>query len=109
MRERIKIRNTLPAWDDLIISRGNTVEKNAMNKREELIGWLNDAYAMERALEIMLEKQSENSDVHRAIRERAGIHLDETRAHIQHVAQCLQMLGAQPSVLKTTASQLLEI
>jgi ferritin-like metal-binding protein YciE len=85
------------------------VEISLMNKREEIIRWLNDAYAMERALEIMLEKQTENADVHRAIRERAGIHLDETRAHIQHVAQCLQILGAEPSVLKTTALQVLEI
>jgi ferritin-like metal-binding protein YciE len=80
-----------------------------MNKREQIISWLNDAYAMERALEIMLEKQSGNNDVHRAIRERAGIHLDETRAHAEQLQRCLQMVGAQPSVLKTAAMQGLQL
>lgn len=80
-----------------------------MNRREQIIGWLNDAYAMERALEMMLEKQTENADVHRAIRERAGIHLDETRAHAQQLEQCLQILGTTPSVLKTAAMQSLQL
>ena len=47
--------------------------------------------------------------MHRAIRERAGIHLDETRAHAQQLEQCLQMLGAAPSVLKTAVMQGLQL
>ena len=80
-----------------------------MNKREQIITWLNDAYAMERALEMMLEKQTVNTAVHRAIRDRAGIHLDETRAHAEHLERCLQMLGGERSVLKTTAMQALQL
>jgi ferritin-like metal-binding protein YciE len=79
-----------------------------MNKRDELVSWLNDAYAMERALQITLEKQVNSSEVHRAVRERAGIHLDETRAHAERVQQCLEMLGHTPSPIKTTAAQVME-
>ena len=79
-----------------------------MNQREEIIDWLNDAYAMERALEITLEKQANSGEVHRAIRERAAIHLDETRAHAERVERCLEMLGTKASSFKTAASQVLE-
>ena len=43
----------------------------ATTRRDEVIDWLNDAYAMERGLEITLRKQAENNDMHRAVRERA--------------------------------------
>lgn len=79
-----------------------------MDKRDEIIDWLNDAYAMERALEITLEKQANSGEVHRAIRERAAIHLDQTRAHAERVQRCLDMLGTTPSTVKSTASQVLE-
>jgi ferritin-like metal-binding protein YciE len=79
-----------------------------MDKRAEIIDWLNDAYAMERALEITLEKQAKSGEVHRAIRERAAIHLDETRAHAERVQRCLEILGSTPSTVKSTASQVLE-
>lgn len=79
-----------------------------MDKRAEIIDWLNDAYAMERALEITLGKQVNSGEVHRAIRGRAAIHLDETRAHAERVQSCLEMLGSSPSAMKTTASQVLE-
>jgi ferritin-like metal-binding protein YciE len=79
-----------------------------MDRRAEIIDWLNDAYAMERALEITLEKQANSGEVHRAIRERAAIHLDETRAHAERVQRCLEMLGSSASTVKTAASQVLE-
>jgi ferritin-like metal-binding protein YciE len=55
-----------------------------------VLDWLNDAYAMERGIEITLRKQAENED---ALRERARIHLDETTEHADRVARCLEMLG----------------
>src|SRR3978361_2360961 len=77
-------------------------------KRDEVIDWLNDAYAMERSLEVMLRKQAESEDAHRAIRERARIHLDETATHAERVAECLQMLGTTPSTVKSAAGQMME-
>ncbi len=79
-----------------------------MNKREQIVDWLNDAYAMERALQVTLEKQANSAEAHRAIRERAAIHLDETRAHAERVGECLEMLGSSRSTIKTAASQVLE-
>ena len=78
-------------------------------RRDEVIDWLNDAYAMERSIEITLRKQADNEDAHRALRDRARIHLDETAEHANRVSQCLQMLGSSPSALKTVAGQVMEI
>jgi len=78
-------------------------------RRSDLIDWLNDAYAMERSLEVMLRKQAENSDAHRAIRERARIHLDETEAHAERVAECLSMLDSAPSTFKSATGQVMEM
>jgi ferritin-like metal-binding protein YciE len=64
---------------------------------------------MERGLEITLRKQSENNDVHRAVRDRARIHLDETMQHAERLTQCLQMLGSNPSTVKSMTGQMLEM
>jgi ferritin-like metal-binding protein YciE len=81
---------------------------NTNGRRSDVISWLNDAYAMERSLEVMLRKQAENGDAHHAIRERARIHLDETEAHAERVGQCLEMLGETPSTIKSVAGQVME-
>jgi len=81
----------------------------ATTRRDEVIDWLNDAYAMERGLEITLRKQAENKDAHRAVRERARIHLDETSEHAARITRCLEMLGSTPSTLKTVTGQILEM
>jgi ferritin-like metal-binding protein YciE len=78
-------------------------------RRDEVIDWLNDAYAMERGLEVTLRKQSENNDAHRAVRERARIHLDETVEHAHRIARCLEMLGSSPSALKSATGQAMEM
>jgi ferritin-like metal-binding protein YciE len=77
--------------------------------REEIIDWLNDAYAMERSLEVTLKKQGENDDTHRAIRERARIHLQETTTHAERVGQCLEMLGSSASTVKSAGGQMMEM
>jgi ferritin-like metal-binding protein YciE len=81
---------------------------NTNGRRSDVISWLNDAYAMERSLEVMLRKQAENTDSHHAIRERARIHLDETETHAERVGQCLEMLGETPSTIKSVAGQVME-
>ncbi len=78
-------------------------------RRDEVIDWLNDAYSMERSIEITLRKQADNEDAHRALRDRARIHLDETAEHANRVSRCLEMLGSSPSALKTVAGQVMEI
>ena len=78
-------------------------------RRDEVIDWLKDAYAMERGIEITLRKQADNEDVHRALRERARIHLDETAEHAERVTRCLDMLGSGPSALKAVTGQVMEL
>ncbi len=81
----------------------------ATTRRDEVIDWLNDAYAMERGLEVTLRKQSENNDVHRAVRDRARIHLDETIEHAERLTRCLEMLGTAPSSVKSMTGQMMEM
>lgn len=78
-------------------------------RQSDLIDWLNDAYAMERSLEVMLRKQADNEEAHRAVRDRARIHLDETEAHAERVAECLTMLDAKPSTFKSATGQVMEM
>src|SRR3954466_8602972 len=77
--------------------RGNETR----NPRDEIIGWLKDAYAMECGLEASLEKQSQNGDLTGFVRERATLHLQETRRHAEEVQGALQLLGSDTSVVKT--------
>ena len=81
----------------------------ATTRRDEVIDWLNDAYSMERGLEVTLRKQSENEEAHRAVRERARIHLDETVEHAERVNRCLEMLGSSPSTVKSATGQMMEL
>jgi ferritin-like metal-binding protein YciE len=81
---------------------------NTNTRRADLISWLNDAHAMERSLQVMLRKQAENEEAHHAIRERARIHLDETEVHADRVVECLSMLDATPSTIKTVTGQAME-
>ena len=69
--------------------------------RDEIIDWLRDAYAMERALESALEKHSKNDDLSAEVRETAAMHLQETRRHAESVKAVLQTLGTDTSGVKT--------
>jgi ferritin-like metal-binding protein YciE len=82
---------------------------NTNTRVSDLIDWLNDAYAMERSLEVMLRKQAANEDAHHAIRERARIHLEETESHAERVSECLSLLDATPSTFKSATGQVMEM
>ena len=71
------------------------------NVRDDIIDWLRDAYAMERALESALEKHSKNEDLSAEVRETAATHLQETRRHAEDIRALLQSLGTDTSGLKT--------
>lgn len=77
-----------------------------MKTKDELIDWLRDAYAMERALEISLKKQSENDELSATLRSQARLHLEETRAHAEAVKACLEKLGTDTSAIKTGMAQM---
>jgi ferritin-like metal-binding protein YciE len=69
--------------------------------RETLIGWLNDAYSMEKGQVQVLEnhvKDAENQpEIHRKLAE----HLEKTRMHADFVKDCVERLGSSTSTMKT--------
>ena len=79
-----------------------------MSTKEEIIDWLRDAYAMERGLEIMLNKQSQNDELHAELRAQARVHLEETKRHAALVEECLKVLGSDTSTIKTGGWQAME-
>ena len=80
-----------------------------MNTRDELVEWLRDAYAMEKAMEAALQKRLKNEAAAPVQREMATLHLAETQSHFEAVEACLKKLGAAPSPSKTTLAQGMEI
>ncbi|PRX50331.1 ferritin-like metal-binding protein YciE [Prauserella shujinwangii] len=73
-----------------------------MSHREQVINWLNDAYAMEQALEETLQRhaqdaQGENEEVQTRIER----HIEETRGQAQIVRECIEALGGQVSGVKS--------
>ena len=78
--------------------------------RETLIAWLNDAYAMERAMAQMLQRQAQATD-DQEIRGRLRWHLEETDRHADAVKRCIEQLNGTVSATKTalgTAAGFLE-
>lgn len=80
-----------------------------MNTKEEIIDWLRDAYAMERGLEITLQKQADNEKLLPSARQQAMLHRSETERHAEAVKACLESLGADTSTLKTGLAQGMEM
>ncbi|MDB6003978.1 MAG: hypothetical protein JWR15_965 [Prosthecobacter sp.] len=76
-----------------------------MNTQAELIDWLRDSYAMEKALETALKKLTEHAHTHPALREQAELHSMETRLHAAAIASCLKSLGSDTSSLRTVLAQ----
>jgi len=72
----------------------------------QLTAWLNDAYAMERALAKVLESHVRDAGEIPEIRARLEDHRDETRRHAQQVETCLALLGEKPSFVKTAWNSL---
>jgi ferritin-like metal-binding protein YciE len=76
-----------------------------VNAADQLITWLDDAYAMESGLISILEKHSGHfNDLMPDVARRLEQHIVETQQHVQRLSECLRMLNAQPSVVKSTLS-----
>jgi len=71
-----------------------------MNRKELLVDWLNDAYAMEKALIPVLENHAKDAKDHPMVKAKDEEHLAETRRHAELVEECLARLGEKPSSTK---------
>ena len=69
--------------------------------RETLIGWLNDAYAMEKGLVQVLENHANDVKDRPEMYRRIAQHLEETKMHAERVRDCVQQLGGDVSTMKT--------
>lgn len=72
-----------------------------MAHRETLIAWLNDAYAMERALVPILENHAKDAKNHPEAQARIEEHVEQTRRHADLVKACVERLGSSTSAIKT--------
>ena len=79
-----------------------------MNAKDEVVDWLRDAYAMERGLEVTLEKISRSHDYPAEIRQAAARHVEETREHARTVDALLKEVGAETSTVKTGMGMMTE-
>jgi ferritin-like metal-binding protein YciE len=102
---RIRMRSAPWVSADILT---RAVHLITMKTRDEIIDWLRDAYAMERALEVALKKQAASEELNPQLRERADHHLAETRRHAELVKQCLEDLGTDTSMLKTGIATTME-
>jgi ferritin-like metal-binding protein YciE len=73
-----------------------------MAHKDLLIAWLNDAYAMEKALIPILENHAKDAKDHPDVRARIEQHAEQTRRHAEMVEQCVKSLGSSTSATKTT-------
>jgi ferritin-like metal-binding protein YciE len=69
--------------------------------RETLIGWLNDAYAMEKGLVQVLENHANDAKDHPEAYRKITEHLEKTRMHAERVHECVARLGGSTSAVKT--------
>jgi ferritin-like metal-binding protein YciE len=72
-----------------------------MAHKDLLIAWLNDAYAMEKALIPILENHAKDAKDHPHVQARIQQHAEETRRHADMIEQCVKSLGSSTSATKT--------
>lgn len=75
------------------------------DKKEHLIHWLRDAYAMEQHAIEMIEKQARRIQHYPDFKQRLTRHLKETKNQAERLEQCLDRLGESPSAFKSGISK----
>lgn len=68
---------------------------------DQLITWLNNAYAMEQSIAKVLENHVKDAKDHPQMQTRLQQHLDATKRHAELVKGCIERLGGQTSALKS--------
>lgn len=71
---------------------------------EELISWLNDAYAMELGLAPILENHARDVATDSSARARLQRHAADTRRHAELLRDCIERLGGRVSFVRATAA-----
>lgn len=72
-----------------------------MQNNDLIIGWLNDAHAMELAIVQVLETHAASAADHPQMQAMLQQHLEQTRQHAELVKGCVERLGGSTSAMKT--------
>ncbi len=72
-----------------------------MSGKDQLIAWLNDAYAMEQGLEETLERHADDAKDDPKVYDRITRHVEETRDQARIVQECVEALGGKISKTKS--------
>lgn len=75
--------------------------------KQQLVSWLNSAYAMEQSLMQVLENHADDARDFPEVRQRDLQHLEETRRHAKDVEECLSILGEKPSATKSVTGSVM--
>ena len=75
--------------------------------RDQLIAWLDDAYAMESGLVNILDAHASHFNHNPEAASRIQAHVSETLRHAQRLEECLRALGTTPSSVKSTLSSVI--
>jgi ferritin-like metal-binding protein YciE len=71
------------------------------HQKETLIGWLNDAFAMEKGLVQVLENHASDVKDRPEMYRKIAEHLEKTKLHADRVRDCVERLGGSTSSVKT--------
>ncbi|PTY07692.1 hypothetical protein DB347_05535 [Opitutaceae bacterium EW11] len=77
-----------------------------MSQTDQVISWLNSAYAMEQAQIQVLENHAQDAGDFPSVRSRDEQHIEETKRHADRVKYCLQLLDASPSTTKSVVGSI---
>jgi ferritin-like metal-binding protein YciE len=70
--------------------------------KDTLIGWLNDAYSMEKGIIPVLENHVKDADKMPEVQNHLRMHLEQTERQAEQVKMLVESLGGSTSALKTT-------
>lgn len=71
-----------------------------MDRKELLIDWLKDAYAMEKTAHDILKRQLSRTEEWPVLHDKILEHLGVTESQAERIEQCLEQLGSSPSRVK---------
>lgn len=77
--------------------------------KNELVKWLNDAYAMEHTQMKILQNHIKDTKEFPAICDRLKQHLEETNNQARRLEECITALGDKPSTAKSTQGSFMGI
>ena len=78
-------------------------------QKDELLDWLNDAYAMENGLVTVLRQHAKQAESQSDIASRLEGHADVTQRHADMVRGCIESLGGSVSALKTGIAEVMGV